>query len=376
MRGEVSDTKVKVRVYSQANEASVFYHGELVRGVSVFGSFSSGRFNRGVEVLPLVRSKAYLLSPEQLAAVNSPVETAGAGFRVGVLAGHDGVDVKLPFNALFASHIGIFGNTGSGKSNTLCRLFTDCLGQRAGRGGSKFVFIDFNGEYTARTVLCHDKIVYEPNTRTGVGGKIPVPLDFFFDVDMWAMLAKATEKTQRPFLKRCIRKAGAILEMSNPGACLRGMVRKLLEGYCGCGPAFDEQREDLVKLFSLIPGEDASSLERALDSVEVFQKHNNALHKRDSGKLLYSTADVPEVFSDLGYESMDYSSLASDKPTLLEFIARCRFIEAVHSHTITREHIAPLIQRYSAELGGGFKALRALHQRFRIRCLRYLAAQR
>lgn len=171
---EVRGTKVKVRVYSQANEASVFYHGELVRGVSVggylrlpcgyddvigvvegdyqqesravvsegadgreapgtyleryvdvsvFGSFSSGRFSRGVEVLPLVRSKAYLLSPEQLAAVNSPVEATGAGFRVGTLAGHDGVDVRLPFNALFASHIGIFGNTGSGKSNTLCRLF-------------------------------------------------------------------------------------------------------------------------------------------------------------------------------------------------------------------------------------------------------------
>lgn len=224
--------------------------------------------------------------------------------------------------------------------------------------------------------MCHDKVVYEPNTRTGAGGKIPVPPDFFFDVDMWAMLAKATEKTQRPFLKRCIRKAGAILEMSNPGAYLYGMVRKLLEGYCGCGLAFDEQREDLAKLFSLIPGVDVSSLERALDSVEVFQKYNNALHKRDSGKLLYSTADVPEVFSDLGYESMDYSSLASDKPTLLEFIARYRFIEAVRSHTITREHVAPLIQRYSAELGGGFKALRALHQRFRIRCLRYLAAQR
>lgn len=31
--GEVTDvhgTKVKVKVYSQANEASVFYHGELV----------------------------------------------------------------------------------------------------------------------------------------------------------------------------------------------------------------------------------------------------------------------------------------------------------------------------------------------------------
>ena len=300
--GEVTDvhgTKVKVKVYSQANEASVFYHGELVRGVSVggylrlpcgyddvigvvegdyqqesravaskgadkreapgsyleryvdvsvFGSFSSGKFNRGIEVLPLVRSKAYLLSPEQLAAVNSPVEATGAGFRVGELVGHNGVDVRLPFNALFASHIGIFGNTGSGKSNTLCRLFTDCLGQRAGCGSSKFVFIDFNGEYTAKTVLCQDKVVYGPSTRTGAGSKIPVPLDFFFDVDMWAMLAKATEKTQRPFLKRCIRKTGTILEMRDPGAYLCGMVRKLLEGYCGCGPAFDEQREDLAKL--------------------------------------------------------------------------------------------------------------------------------
>lgn len=164
------------------------------------------------------------------------------------------------------------------------------------------------------------------------------------------MLAKATEKTQRPFLKRCIRKAGAILEMSDPGAYLRGMVRKLLEDYCGCGPAFDEQREDLVRLFSLVPGVDVGSLERAIDSIEVYQKYNNALHKRDSGKLLYSPADMPEVFSDLCYESMDYSSLASDRPALLEFIARYRFIEAVRSHTITREHIAPLIQRYSAEL--------------------------
>lgn len=110
--------------------------------VSVFGSITAGRFKRGVEVLPLVRSKAYLLSPEQLAFVNSPNLTYGTGFRVGALAGHEGIDVNLPFNALFASHIGIFGNTGSGKSNTLCRLFTDCLDRRGKQGVSKFMFGD------------------------------------------------------------------------------------------------------------------------------------------------------------------------------------------------------------------------------------------
>lgn len=278
---EVRGTKVKVRVYGQANEASVFYHGELVRGVSVggylrlpcgyddvigvaegdyqqesravasegadgreapgayleryvdvsvFGSFSSGRFSRGVEVLPLVRSKAYLLSPEQLAAVNSPVEATGAGFRVGELAGHDGVDVRLPFNALFASHIGIFGNTGSGKSNTLCRLFTDCLSQRRVHGDGKFVFIDFNGEYTSESVLSPDKTVIRLSTKRDTGDKIPVPNTFYFDIDMWAVLAKATEKTQRPFLKRCIRKAENVRAANDPGGYLCAMAKKNARG--------------------------------------------------------------------------------------------------------------------------------------------------
>ena len=38
--GEVSEvrgSKVKVRIYSEANESHIFYHGSLVRGVSVGG---------------------------------------------------------------------------------------------------------------------------------------------------------------------------------------------------------------------------------------------------------------------------------------------------------------------------------------------------
>lgn len=404
--GEVTDvrgTKVKVRVYSQANEASVFYHGELVRGVSVggylrlpcgyddvigvvegdyqqesrtvaskgadgreapgsyleryvdvsvFGSFSSGRFNRGIEVLPLVCSKAYLLSPEQLAAVNSPVEATGAGFRVGELAGHDGVDVRLPFNALFASHIGIFGNTGSGKSNTLCRLFTDCLSRRRVDGGGKFIFIDFNGEYTGEMALSPNKKVIRLSTKNGKGAKMPVPDTFYFDVDMWAVLAKAAEKTQRPFLKRCIRKAEMVCAANNPGAYLRTMVKKLLEGYCGLATAFGEQREDLIKLFSLVPGAQEEEVIEAFDSIEVFVGKSGypVLRTNDERAYLDSAERAPLVFQSVGYESLDYSKLADDMPLLLEFVARFQFIEQVRLGSITREHIAPLVQRYSAEL--------------------------
>lgn len=397
---EVRGTKVKVRVYSQANEAYVFCGGELVRGVSVgsylrlpcgyddvigvvegdyqqeckavvaqgtdgreapgsyleryvdvsvFGSFSSGRFSRGVEILPLVRVKAYLLAPEELAAVNSPVGVAGVGFRVGTLAGHDGVDVRLPLNALFASHIGIFGNTGSGKSNTLCRLFTDCLARRGARAKSRFVFIDFNGEYTSNDVLYPGKKVYDLSTRGG-GDRVPVPEDFYFDLDMWAMLSKATDKTQRPFLRRCLAKAQKVHGLSHGGAYLQGMVKKLLEGYCGApGVKYDEQREDLGALLALISGPSREDIDEALDDVS-FHSGVNKLHSVSTAHYFDAPGDVNSVFSKLWNLSFDYDTLAEDITDLVEFMVRYRFIEQVRSGAIVREHIAPLVQRYSSEL--------------------------
>jgi DNA helicase HerA-like ATPase len=90
--------------------------------VSVFGVMSLGRFDRGVTVLPLVRSKAYVLAPDEIDAISSPDGDEGkGGFRIGALAGHGGVPVTVPADKLFASYIGVFGNTGSGKSNTLCK---------------------------------------------------------------------------------------------------------------------------------------------------------------------------------------------------------------------------------------------------------------
>lgn len=399
---EVRGTKVKICVYSQANEASIFYCGQLVRGVSVgaylrisygyddvigviegdyqqerrsadsagpekreapgayleryvdvsvFGSFTAGRFKRGVEVLPLVRSKAYLLSPEQLASVNSPNLTSGTGFRVGTLAGHDGIDVNLSFNALFASHIGIFGNTGSGKSNTLCRIFTDCLDRRGKQGVSKFMIIDFNGEYTAETVLCPHKKVYRLSTKSNGGDKIPVPADFFLDVDIWATLAKATEKTQRPFLRRCIRKVEVIRSMHHPDSYLKGMVRNLLEGYCGRATAFSEQREDLVRLFSLIPEISEGEIQSALDSVELYC--GNAapiLRNVCNGSYLNKPEDASSIFEGLHYDALNYAALSSSVTLLHEFIARYNFLEQTRSGSVSREHVAPLVQRYSAEL--------------------------
>ena len=58
------------------------------------------------------------------------------------------IEVNLPISS-FASHIGIFGNTGSGKSNTFHKLYFELFKQSFPllREKSRFVVIDFNGEY-------------------------------------------------------------------------------------------------------------------------------------------------------------------------------------------------------------------------------------
>lgn len=59
--------------------------------------------------------------------------------------------IKLSIDKFFASHIGIFGNTGSGKSNTLHKLYLELFKtsyMNVITKKSKFFVIDFNGEYS------------------------------------------------------------------------------------------------------------------------------------------------------------------------------------------------------------------------------------
>lgn len=410
--GEVSEVhgaRLKVRIYADANEAHTYFHGEVVRGVSVgghlkipcgydsvigiiegdyqqesrvvretadsrvapgqtierfvdvsvFGVMSKHGFDRGISTLPLVKSKAYLLTADELGSINSPTLPDEPSFRVGALAGHDGTSVYLPANALFASHIGVFGNTGSGKSNTLCKIFSDCF-ERIEHGvgldnvKSKFVFIDFNGEYVGDETLTTSKSVYQLNTRAK-GNKVPVPKDFYSDVDIWSILTKATEKTQRPFLSRCIRKADGVLGMGNSTAYLHGMLVKFLGGYCGNAAVFGEQKVDLARLVALAldPNDYKNTVDAAADSLEmleVFSQSPSVVRNANTMVYLNTESDVPSVFSECLKLSFDFEGLAKDMPRLLAFIALIRYLEQWRGGRIVREHIAPWVNRYIAEL--------------------------
>jgi len=189
-----------------------------ILNISLLGYFDGGNFKQGIKELPLVDNECFLLKQDELDAVHNFIKPINGipdlKLRIGRLANETSKSIEIGINSLFASHIGIFGNTGSGKSYTLAslyhKLFCKFKSQENFKANAKFVIIDFNGEYL--TTLDIDDVIVEKNykniynltTKSHSLKKYPISETEIQDNDFWAILLTATEKTQKPFLKRAL----------------------------------------------------------------------------------------------------------------------------------------------------------------------------
>jgi len=175
---------------------------------SLIGYMSANKFVKGVKKLPLVGNDAYILNPTEFDTIHRfAEESADQVIRIGTLSSDDRIVVSLSIQKLFSSHIGIFGNTGSGKSYTLAqlysRLFDTFAGNKKFATNSRFLFIDFNGEYSGNNVMTSQKKSYRLSTLNPKD-KIPMRKESVMDLDTLCIFASATEKTQRPFISRAL----------------------------------------------------------------------------------------------------------------------------------------------------------------------------
>jgi len=178
--------------------------------LKVKGVISEGSFQVTSQYVPMIGNEVTLTTKEELKIIYG-VE----GVEETILIGEsilEGQPIQLPINKFFASHIGIFGNTGSGKSNTLHKLFLELF--RTKYYGniikkSQFFIIDFNGEYIGESMFAvkeGDKEIFEVNTRNGKQGrKLPIKRDYLFDADILAILFDARPATQVPFLRNALK---------------------------------------------------------------------------------------------------------------------------------------------------------------------------
>lgn len=179
--------------------------------VSLIGNMYKNVFEFGIKRFPMIFSEVVLLTEDEICCIlQKDSSTSKYKIPIGESVS-SGILIELAWDNLFNTHMGIFGNTGSGKSNTLTKLYTELFNQENNdiaykfNDNSKFIIIDFNGEYIQPGVLLSNKKCLNLSTRNDKGDKLPLAPSLFWDEDTLSILYSATEKTQRPFLTRAIK---------------------------------------------------------------------------------------------------------------------------------------------------------------------------
>lgn len=118
-------------------------------------------------------------------------------------------EVKLDIDKFFGSHSAILGNTGSGKSCTIASMLQTLYKfEENSAAGSTFIFFDVNGEYKQAFEKLTEKNAnievknFSIDSSSGTE-KFILP-HWFLNVDEWALLLKASEKSQLPLLRNAL----------------------------------------------------------------------------------------------------------------------------------------------------------------------------
>lgn len=395
----VNGVKITLKIDDDSSKETLFYAGEKYKGVSIreyisiqrgfrdiicivegeyldesrvesdgrkvgyirkvdarpIGYFHRKEFKQGIKYMPMIRDPAFLLQEEKIAEIFGRYATDS--FTVGRMLKED-IPIGLPWQRLFNSHIGIFGNTGSGKSNTLTKLYTVLFEQKAAVIGdkSKFVILDFNGEYTNDQMApAASKIVYQLSTQglTSNGGgqaaqlaKFPLHKSEFWDAETLALLFQATQNTQKPFLNRLIE--GRRKYEENSGSLTVYARLKFRDAFCA-GECKASTLDLMRSVARLIQHQGLS------DALKEISWHSGQSRFFRNGTYFDSNGQAYDAHLAPIVNAIDASTLDPFDQLILR--ANLQLIGDLISGYVQFEHIQPLLKRIEASLNSLRKVL-------------------
>lgn len=306
-----------------------------------------GRFTGGTRELPLVGNEAFLLGRDQLRRVHDLVHDSELSISIATVHGDD-LSIRFPVDGLFNSHIAIFGNTGSGKSNTLAHLYQELVNVLTARNqaryehSTRFVLFDFNGEYAKQDCITTTKAVYNLSTRRQDGDRLPMPQGGLLDIEVLSILADASEKTQKPFLKRALDLLSRIRSANAPREYYRGILRRHADATL--------QMADKVRAFQLLdyfrqvlPAANAAGEAVNISGdIDWHGKANQFVLRQGPIYLQQEPNRIPETNL---YRQCEVSEFGDD---LLGDVVRSLYVQLMSdliNQRAQNEHVAPVINR-------------------------------
>ncbi|PCD86812.1 nucleotidyltransferase [Vibrio mediterranei] len=380
----VRGTQVSLRIYDESSLETMFHDGKKYKGVSIreyigikrgfclivciiegeyldeqrfeledkriqyirkveakpIGYFEQSKFKDGIKLMPMIKDKAYLLNEHQVVSIFSQ-ETDGT-FNIGKMLKEE-LPVSLPWNKIFNSHVGIFGNTGSGKSNTLTRLYAELFSNFEEKliGKSQFLLIDFNGEYTGNQLINDpdNKKSFNLSTGKNTGEKLPLASAQLWNTEILALLFQATSNTQTPFINRVIERRK---KDKKKGESLKDYI---IGTFYLCFANSAQNRDSLVHLKVIAEHLSNIPLKEKLSNIFWYDK-NSKFACKIAGKGNWDFFDTKEDFdSNLRpiLNGLDITQIdALDELVVRINVQLLRDLSYGH---IQFEHIQPLLKR-------------------------------
>ena len=213
--GEVSQNLMNMHLVFEDGVKKVLGEVDDVDGDNLqahfLGEIDGNRLIGGTIRKPNMDAKVRVIDRSEIPLITG--ENAAGWMELGVSPFYDDFPVYLDINNFFSNHFAIFGNTGSGKSCGVSRLFQNMFhDQRLNPYKANILIFDSSGEYynafhnLSSIDGSFNYRFYSTNETEGLGEKLRLPV-YLLNKDDLALLLQCTSHSQLPIVERMLKLA-------------------------------------------------------------------------------------------------------------------------------------------------------------------------
>lgn len=287
----------------------VTYIDEVEAKILLVGEIINNVFNAGIIKKPSGIAPVRVINKDELELIIGKSEIQKENLLLGTSSIYKTFNVSVPLNDIFANHLAIIGNTGSGKSCGVARMLQNLFFINKPIN-SHIVLFDAYGEYveTFKNInnLGLNFASFSGNPKNGKEYQLKFPA-WFLDVDDLALLLRVSSPDQLPVLKKSL-KLVKIFKSNTPEIkrYKNDIIAKCLMDILTSGRSSSTIRDQVIAVLTHYNTEDLN-LDSTIHQPGYDRTFRQCLLIDDSGKMnaIFEVMKFLQQFENIDLESID-----------------------------------------------------------------------
>lgn len=287
----------------------VTYIDEVEAKILLVGEIINNVFNAGIIKKPSGIAPVRVINKDELELIIGKSEIQKENLLLGTSSIYKTFNVSVPLNDIFANHLAIIGNTGSGKSCGVARIIQNLFFINKPIN-SHIVLFDAYGEYveTFKNInnLGLNFASFSGNSKNGREYQLKFPA-WFLDVDDLSLLLRVSSPDQIPVLKKSL-KLVKIFKSNTPEIkrYKNDIIAKCLMDILTSGRSSSTIRDQVIAVLTHYNTEDLN-LDSTIHQPGYDRTFRQCLLIDDSGKMnaIFEVMKFLQQFENIDLESID-----------------------------------------------------------------------